>query len=48
MAGPGVAYWASSGNCRIGIDARMIRTGGGRGVTYHEVQHYQQYGFNAC
>lgn len=44
----GIAYWASSGKCRIGIDAPMIRTGGGQRVTYHEVQHYQQYGYNAC
>ncbi len=44
----GIAYWASSGHCNIGIDAPMIRTGGGRGVTYHEMQHYEQYGFTDC
>lgn len=44
----GIAYWASSGNCNIGIDAPMIRGGGGRGVTYHETQHYEQYGFTDC
>ncbi|MBU0510776.1 MAG: hypothetical protein KKD28_05530, partial [Chloroflexi bacterium] len=44
----GIAYWASSGKCRIGIDAPMVRGGGGRGVTYHETQHFEQYGFTDC
>ncbi len=44
----GIAYWAASGKCRIGIDSPTVRGGGGRGTTYHEVQHYQQYGFNDC
>ncbi|TFG67846.1 MAG: hypothetical protein E4H27_08535, partial [Anaerolineales bacterium] len=44
----GIAYWASSGKCNIGIDAPMIRGGGGRGVTYHETQHFEQYGFTDC
>lgn len=44
----GIAYWASSGKCRIGIDAPMVRGGGGRGTTYHEMQHYEQYGFDDC
>ncbi len=44
----GIAWWASSGHCSIGIDAPMIRGGGGRGVTYHETQHYEQYGFTDC
>jgi len=44
----GIAWWASSGNCKIGIDAPMIRGGGGRGTTYHETQHYEQYGFSDC
>ena len=43
----GVAYWASSGSCRIGIDAPMIRNGGGQGVVYHEMQHYLQYSYNS-
>jgi len=43
----GVAYWASSGNCSIGIDAPIIRNGGGQGVVYHEFQHYMQYSFNS-
>jgi hypothetical protein len=45
----GVAYWASSGNCNIGIDAPMIRNGVGNGdgaVITHEVQHYLQYAYN--
>jgi hypothetical protein len=42
----GIAYWASSGSCRIGIDAPMIRNGGGQDVVYHEFQHYLQYSFN--
>ena len=39
----GIAYWASSGSCRIGIDAPMINDGVGnsdRRVVAHEVQHY--------
>lgn len=45
----GVAYWASSGNCNIGIDAPMIRNGVGNGdgaVITHEVQHYIQFAYN--
>lgn len=45
----GIAYWASSGNCNIGIDAPMIRNGVGDGdgaVIAHEVQHYLQYAYN--
>jgi len=43
----GIAYWASSGKCWIGIDAPMIRTGGGQEVVYHEFQHYLQYSYNS-
>jgi hypothetical protein len=42
----GIAYWASSGHCSIGIDAPMIRTGSGQNVVYHEFQHYLQYSYN--
>ncbi|MFN2110152.1 MAG: hypothetical protein ACK2UI_10860, partial [Anaerolineae bacterium] len=44
----GIAYWAASGKCRIGIDSPTVRGGGGRGTTYHEMQHYEQYGFSDC
>lgn len=43
----GIAYWASSGNCNIGIDAPTIRSGGGQRTVYHEVQHYTQYDYDA-
>ena len=45
----GIAYWASSGNCNIGIDGPMILNGvgtGDDGVIFHEVQHYVQYSYN--
>lgn len=45
----GIAYWASSGNCRIGIDAPMISNGVGAnddGVIFHEMQHYTQYSYD--
>lgn len=42
----GIAYWASSGNCWIGIDSPTVRGGGGQWVVYHEFQHYQQYSFD--
>jgi hypothetical protein len=42
----GIAYWASSGNCVIGIDSPMVRNGGGERTVYHEVQHYLQYSYN--
>ena len=45
----GIAYWGSSGNCNIGIDAPMISNGvgvGDDGVVFHEVQHYTQYSYN--
>jgi hypothetical protein len=48
----GIAYWGSSGNCSIGIDAPMVRNGvgtGDDGVIFHEVQHYTQYSYdNGC
>ncbi|MCB0044753.1 MAG: VWA domain-containing protein [Caldilineaceae bacterium] len=43
----GIAYWASSGNCRIGIDAPMVANGGGQRTVYHEAQHYLQYSYNS-
>jgi hypothetical protein len=43
----GCAYWASPGSCWIGIDAPIVRGGGGQLVTYHEFQHYLQYAYNA-
>jgi hypothetical protein len=43
----GIAYWAYSGTCNIGIDSPTIRNGGGQRTVYHEVQHYQQYSYNA-
>ena len=42
----GCAYWASPGNCWIGIDAPTIRGGGGQLTVYHEFQHYLQYAFD--
>jgi hypothetical protein len=45
----GIAYWGSSGNCNIGIDAPMVLNGvgtGDDGVIFHEVQHYTQYSYN--
>ncbi len=45
----GIAYWASSGTCNIGIDAPMVLSGvgiGDDGVIFHEVQHYTQYSYN--
>ncbi len=42
----GIAYWASSGNCNIGIDAPMVRNGGGQRTVYHEAQHYLQYSYD--
>jgi hypothetical protein len=43
----GIAYWGSSGNCRIGIDSPMVRGGGGQWTVYHEAQHYLQYSYDA-
>ena len=42
----GIAYWASSGNCTIGIDSPMVRNGGGQRTVYHEAQHYLQYSYD--
>ena len=42
----GIAYWASSGTCVIGIDSPMVRNGDGESTVYHEVQHYLQYSFD--
>ncbi len=42
----GIAYWASSGSCWIGIDSPMVRGGGGQWAVYHEFQHYLQYAYN--
>ncbi len=42
----GIAYWGSSGNCRIGIDSPMVRGGGGQWTVYHEAQHYLQYSYD--
>ena len=45
----GIAYWGSSGNCNIGIDAPMVLDGvgtGDDGVVFHEVQHYTQYSYD--
>jgi len=42
----GIAYWASSGNCNIGIDSPMVRGGGGQWTVYHEAQHYLQYSYD--
>ncbi|MCJ7659478.1 MAG: VWA domain-containing protein [Anaerolineales bacterium] len=45
----GIAYWASSGKCNIGIDAPDINGGvgdGDRRVIAHEVQHFLQYSYN--
>ncbi len=42
----GIAYWASSGNCNIGIDSPMVRSGGGQWTVYHEAQHYLQYSYD--
>jgi hypothetical protein len=42
----GIAYWASSGNCWIGIDSPDVRGGGGQWTVYHEAQHYLQYSYN--
>ncbi|GIV73494.1 choice-of-anchor X domain-containing protein [Caldilinea sp.] len=45
----GIAYWGSPGNCWIGIDAPMVRNGGGQWTVYHEAQHYLQYSYdNGC
>lgn len=45
----GIAYWASSGSCNIGIDSPSVRGGGGQWTVYHEFQHYLQYSFdNGC
>ncbi|MFW6070003.1 MAG: vWA domain-containing protein [bacterium] len=45
-SGAGVAYWASSGSCRIGIDSPVVRAGNAQRTTYHEVQHYLQYAYD--
>ncbi len=42
----GIAYWASSGSCRIGIDSPTVRAGNAQNVVYHEFQHYLQYSYN--
>jgi hypothetical protein len=45
----GIAYWASSGTCNIGIDAPMVLNGvgvGDDGVIFHEVQHYTQFAYD--
>ena len=43
----GIAYWASSGTCNIGIDAPTVRSGGGQRTVYHEAQHYIQFSYDA-
>ena len=43
----GIAYWASSGTCNIGIDAPTVRSGGGQRTVYHEAQHYVQFSYDA-
>ena len=43
----GVAYWASPGTCKIGIDTGRVRAGTAQSVVYHEVQHYLQYSYNS-
>ncbi len=43
----GIAYWASSGNCSIGIDSPTVRNGGGQRTVYHEAQHYLQYSYDS-
>ncbi|MDX1664937.1 MAG: hypothetical protein R3272_14195, partial [Candidatus Promineifilaceae bacterium] len=45
-SGAGVAYWASSGNCTIGINSPTVRAGNAQRTTYHEVQHYLQYSYD--
>ena len=45
-SGAGVAYWASSGSCRIGIDSPVVRAGNAQRTTYHEIQHYLQYAYD--
>ena len=45
----GIAYWASSGTCNIGIDGPMVLNGvgtGDDGVIFHEVQHYTQFSYD--
>ncbi len=42
----GIAYWASSGTCNIGIDAPTVRSGGGQRTVYHEAQHYVQFSYD--
>lgn len=42
----GIAYWASPGNCWIGIDSPMVRGGGGQWTVYHEAQHYLQFSYD--
>ncbi len=43
----GIAYWAGSGSCWIGIDSPTVRAGNAQNVVYHEFQHYLQYSFNS-
>jgi hypothetical protein len=43
----GIAYWASSGSCWIGIDSPAVIGGSAQGIVYHEFQHYLQYSFNS-
>lgn len=43
----GIAYWASSGKCWIGINSPTVRGGGGQWTTYHEFQHYLQYSYDS-
>jgi hypothetical protein len=46
----GIAYWASPGNCNIGIDAPMVNNGvtaDDRATVAHEIQHYTQYSYDA-
>jgi hypothetical protein len=41
----GIAYWYNP--CWIGIDAPMVRNGGGQWTVYHEFQHYMQRAYDS-
>jgi hypothetical protein len=43
----GIAYWAASGKCWIGIDSPTVNAGNAQTVVYHEFQHYLQYSYNS-
>ena len=43
----GIAYWASSGVCNIGIDSPTVRAGNEQWAVYHEFQHYLQYAYDS-